>query len=60
MTNQQKIQNDLVSKRNQKRRFLERKLAQCEHGTPDPKHPFRHKRMAAHYRAELARLGVQA
>lgn len=58
MKEQHRIQNVLVSKRNQKRRFLERKLAHHEHGRHDPRDPFRHERMAAHYRAELARLGV--
>jgi len=48
--------NRKTSRYMQKRSFLERKLAQHQHGKHDPKDPFRNERMANLYRREISRL----
>jgi len=52
--------NERTSRFNRKRQFLTRKLTHAQHGRRDPRDPFKHERMAALYRQELARLGAQA
>lgn len=55
MTNQEiRLQNEMVSKRNQQRAFLQRKLTHFEHTTPrNIATRSKHRRMASIYRREL-------
>lgn len=50
--------NQQTSRWIQKRAFLQRKIAQFEHGRRDRRDPFRGERMARHYKRELAMLGA--
>jgi len=52
--------NRKTSRYTQKRSFLERKIAQHQHGRRDPGDPFKHERMTRIYQRELSRMGAQA